>query len=35
MTLPSSALAADPVVDEKFDAGVLPAGWTAREGAWR
>ena len=34
MTLPSSALAADPVVDEKFDAGVLPAGWTAREGAW-
>lgn len=34
MTLPASASAADPVVDEKFDAGVLPTGWTAREGAW-
>src|SRR5690242_11002538 len=34
MTLPASALAADPVVDEKFDGGALPAGWTAREGSW-
>ncbi|MDA0180392.1 glycerophosphodiester phosphodiesterase family protein [Solirubrobacter phytolaccae] len=34
MSLPASALAADPVVDEHFDAGVLPAGWTAREGTW-
>src|SRR5687768_10731365 len=34
MTLPASARAADPVVDEKFDGGALPAGWTAREGAW-
>lgn len=34
MTLPSSALAADPVIDEHFDGGALPAGWTAREGTW-
>ena len=24
----------NPVVDERFDGGVVPAGWTAREGAW-
>ena len=33
LALPASAHA-DPVIDERFDGGALPAGWTPVEGEW-
>jgi glycerophosphoryl diester phosphodiesterase len=33
MALPASA-SAEPVIDERFDSGSLPAGWTPVEGEW-